>query len=358
MRLPKNAHTSRPWRVHEIAGDFEVEDVWRLPTPGSRDDLERLVRLTVEQDDGYPAVFRWLFALRWKLGGLFGWDEEGTGIGERVPSLRERLPADLREGPRGPDLRSVPGRSVDGPPIFVSLYLTSDEWLTEYASETVHSLMHMGWVPDESGDGYHAQMAVLVKPNGWLGKAYMAAIKPFRYALIYPILLRSIERRWRGAGNVRRVSVSDPVAATGAPDYADSFELRLDGPDRLAPEAWLRAGIDGIPTWIKWVAGSPDGVGSARVVESNADVVVLEDSDPLMDMVLIGRNVAPDHRVFTTVLHYRRRRLARALWAVVGILHRRMAPRVVAGGVQRSANERSRSRSGTHPLARWERARG
>jgi hypothetical protein len=39
--------------------------------------------------------------------------------------------------------------------------------------------MHVGWVPDESG-GYHAQMAVLVKPNGPLGTAYMAAIKPFR----------------------------------------------------------------------------------------------------------------------------------------------------------------------------------
>jgi hypothetical protein len=40
-------------------------------------------------------------------------------------------------------------------------------------------------------------MAVLVKPNGWLGKAYMAAIKPFRYALVYPMLLRSIGRQWQ-----------------------------------------------------------------------------------------------------------------------------------------------------------------
>jgi hypothetical protein len=61
----------------------------------------------------------------------------------------------------------------------------------------VHSLMHIGWVPDDSGDGYHAQMAVLVKPNGWLGKAYMAVIKPFRYALVYPLLLRSLGRQWQ-----------------------------------------------------------------------------------------------------------------------------------------------------------------
>ncbi len=204
MRLPNSAHTSRPWRVHEFTSDFELEDVWGLPTPGGRDDLDRLVQQFVSPSDGseFPAVFRALFALRWKLGELFGWDEADSGVGERVPSLRERLPADLLEGPRGPDLRAVPGRTeVDGPPIFASLYQTRDEWVAEYASKTVRSLMHIGWVRDESGGGYHAQMAVLVKPNGWLGRAYMAAIKPFRYVLVYPMLLRSIGRQWQFPAN-------------------------------------------------------------------------------------------------------------------------------------------------------------
>jgi len=200
-RLPKTAHTSRPWRVHEFTADFELEDVWELPTPGGPDDFARLVDMTAAGRfaDGreLPAAFRALFALRWRLGALFGWDRADSGVGERVPSLRECLPADLLQGPRGPDLHAVPGRTeIDGPPIFVSLYQTPDEWVTEYASETVHSLMHIGWVPD-SGGGHHAQMAVLVKPNGWLGKAYMAAIKPFRYLLVYPMLLRSIERQWQ-----------------------------------------------------------------------------------------------------------------------------------------------------------------
>ena len=129
---------------------------------------------------------------------MFRLDKADSGVGQRVRSLRERLPADLLEGPRGPDLRAVPGRTrVAGSPICVSLYQTRDEWLSEYASQTVHSLMHIGWVPDDSVGGYHAQMAVLVKPNGWLGKAYMAAIKPFRYALVYPMLLRSIKRQWQ-----------------------------------------------------------------------------------------------------------------------------------------------------------------
>jgi hypothetical protein len=198
MRLPKTAHTSRPWRIHELTTDFVLEDVWKLPTPGGPDDLERLVQQFTSRGDDSPVVLRALFALRWKLGALFGWDKPESGVGGRVRSLRERLPPDLLEAPRGPDLRAVPGREATaGPPIFSSVYQTHDEWVAELSNKTVHALMHIGWVADDSGPGYHAQMAVLVKPNGWFGKAYMAAIKPFRYAFVYPLLLRSIGRQWQ-----------------------------------------------------------------------------------------------------------------------------------------------------------------
>ena len=40
-------------------------------------------------------------------------------------------------------------------------------------------------------------MAVLVKPNGLLGNAYMAAIRPFRHVIVYPRMLQQIERDWR-----------------------------------------------------------------------------------------------------------------------------------------------------------------
>ena len=43
MRLPNTAHTSRPWRIHELTRDFRLEDVWALPTPGGPDDFPRLV---------------------------------------------------------------------------------------------------------------------------------------------------------------------------------------------------------------------------------------------------------------------------------------------------------------------------
>jgi hypothetical protein len=187
MRLATTAHTSRPWRIHEIAGDFQVEDVWALPTPGGPGDLARLVRLFA--DDGAFAsspVSRMLFAVRGKLGELFGWDKPDTGIGVRVQTLRDRLPADLRAVPRGPDLHEVP---------FTSVYLMHDEWAAESANRTVHVVLHIGWVPD--GTGYRGQMAILVKPNGRFGAVYMAAIKPFRYLGVYPALLRAIGRNWR-----------------------------------------------------------------------------------------------------------------------------------------------------------------
>jgi Protein of unknown function (DUF2867) len=209
MKLPNTAHTSRPWRVHELTKDFKLEDVWKLPTPGGPDDLARLVQQLAGDEDGskLPVVLRALFALRWKLGDVFGWDKPSSGVGKRVGSLRERLPADLLEAPRGPDLRTVPGRTeVDGRPIFTSVYQTHDEWVAELSNRTVHAVMHIGWVPDESGSGYHAQMAVLVRPNGRFGKAYMAAIKPFRHALVYPLLLRWIGRSWQLQGADRRVA--------------------------------------------------------------------------------------------------------------------------------------------------------
>ncbi|GAA2432814.1 DUF2867 domain-containing protein [Streptomyces mauvecolor] len=188
MKLPATAHTSRPWRIHEIAADFTLEDVWALPTPGGPDELDRLVRQFTSGNDARAAspMERFLFAARWKLGKLFGWDKPGEGVGTRVRTLRDRLPADLREGPRGPAFRSHP---------FTSVYQTHDEWAAEIANKTVHAVLHIGWVPDGSG-GYHGQMAVLVKPNGLFGTLYMAAIKPFRYVWVYPALIRSIGADW------------------------------------------------------------------------------------------------------------------------------------------------------------------
>ena len=188
MRLPESAHTSRPWRIHELTRDFEVEDVWALPTPGGPDDFHELVEGFAAGDPSRStsAPVRVLFALRWKVGELLGWDRSDAGLGWRVPTLRDRLPADLREAGAGPAFEDLP---------FKPLYLLRDEWAAEIANRTMHGVLHLGWVPDGEG-GYRGQMAVLVKRNGALGTAYMAAIRPFRHLIVYPQMLLDIERRW------------------------------------------------------------------------------------------------------------------------------------------------------------------
>ncbi len=197
-RLPDSAHTSRPWRIHELAQDFRLEDVWALPTEGARaDGFPLLVEAITSGDPAQRSpsrAARALWAIRWKLGELLGWDDPDSGLGERVPSLRDRLSADLREAP-GPEFDALP---------FSSLYLLDDEWAAETANRTVHGLLHLGWVRD-GADGYRGQLAVLVNPNGRLGSVYMAAIRPFRHLIVYPPMLREIERKWRAcAGDPAR----------------------------------------------------------------------------------------------------------------------------------------------------------
>jgi len=188
-RLPHSEHTSRPWRIHELTPDFRLEDVRELPTPGGADDFPLLVGTFAHgkaSGDSSRAV-RLLWAIRWRLGKLFGLDDPSTGIGARVPTLCERLPADLRDGSRGPELESLP---------FRPLFLLKDEWAAEIANRTIHGVLHLGWVPDTAG-GYRGQMAVLVKPNGPLGLADKAMIKPFRYLVVYPAMLRTIRWEWQ-----------------------------------------------------------------------------------------------------------------------------------------------------------------
>jgi len=189
MRLPNTSHTSLPWRIHEIAPDFELEDVWALPTPGGPEDFPRLVRKLAACDPSrsFPSAARALWELRDRVGERLGWDTPDSGIGPGVPGLHNRLPADLRDGPAGPEFDALPASP---------LYLTDDEFAAEGANRTVHGVMHVGWVPD-GASGYRGQIAVLVKPNGLFGKAYMAAIKPFRYLIVYPALMRMIGRDWR-----------------------------------------------------------------------------------------------------------------------------------------------------------------
>ena len=184
MKLPRGDHFSQPWRIHDLTRDFRLEDVWALPTPGGPDDFPRLIELVTAFDEARSrfSVVGLLFAVRQLLGDVFGWDEQADD--PTRPSLRLRLPADLRDSPS----------TVQPAMGFTPLYQLTDEWAAELINATVHGVIHLGWVSD--GDGYRGQMAILVKPNGVLGRAYMTAIMPFRYLIVYPRMLAGIGRKW------------------------------------------------------------------------------------------------------------------------------------------------------------------
>ena len=50
MRLPNSAHESHPWRIREIASDFELEDVWALPVEGDAEEFQTLLELMAASD--------------------------------------------------------------------------------------------------------------------------------------------------------------------------------------------------------------------------------------------------------------------------------------------------------------------
>ncbi|MDX6601707.1 MAG: hypothetical protein QOF13_909 [Solirubrobacterales bacterium] len=202
MRLPNAAHESRPWRIREIAPDFTLEDVWALPVHGGIEDFQTLLEMMAASNPTTVKSLptRLLWNLRDRLGRWFdlgrisapvdsGQDDAASKLpipGRREVSLTDRLPDDLRNTAADLCFDSLP---------FEPLYRTDVEFAAEVSNQTVHGVMHLAWV--DQGEGhYQGQMAVYVKPRGPLGKGYMALIKPFRYWIVYPALMRQVEREW------------------------------------------------------------------------------------------------------------------------------------------------------------------
>jgi hypothetical protein len=203
-RIPNSEHESCSWRIREIVPDFTLEDVWALPVAGEAEDFPKLIEMLGSLDPAHSdsGATRFLWQLRDRLGAWFGLgritvpaDSDGASSKLPIPgtdetSLLERLPEDLRGTDADADFNSVP---------FSPLYRTDREAAAEVSNQTVHGVAHFGWA--DQGDGrYQGQMAVYVKPRGTFGHGYMALIKPFRYLIVYPALMRQVERAWRQRG--------------------------------------------------------------------------------------------------------------------------------------------------------------
>ncbi|MEJ7785340.1 MAG: DUF2867 domain-containing protein [Solirubrobacteraceae bacterium] len=217
MRLSNAVHETRPWRIREIASDFILEDVWALPVQGDAGDFPALLEQMAASDpaaaDSLPTRILWrvrdILGKQFDLGRISVPSDSDRNAEGRLPipgtdetSLVGRLPDDLRHTAEDMDLGALP---------FDPLYRTDNEFAAEISNQTVHGVMHLAWV-DQGADRYEGQMAVYVKPRGILGKGYMALIKPFRYWIVYPALMRQIGRTWEA-----RQSASAPVLVDNRP---------------------------------------------------------------------------------------------------------------------------------------------
>jgi hypothetical protein len=206
-RLRAKSQQDLPWRLRDVASDFDLIDAWALPATGSLEDFDDLVELMASLElggDRGSKASRALVAVRRKLGSRMGWDDAAVVDTLPIPgcievSVRDRLPADLAA-----TVRPVPGRTL-----FLPVFKIDNEAVFEHSNSLLHALLHLGWVPQVDGT-FKGQMGVYVKHRSAVSPLYMAAIAPFRHYIIYPDLLR-----WIGSSWTRRAN--DP-AGTISPD--------------------------------------------------------------------------------------------------------------------------------------------
>lgn len=188
MRIDPQRHLSEPLLIHRLAHDFALLDVWRVPTR-ARTFEEFLRSFPLLRERGESALSRparLLFGLRELLLRALG-KQDSKYVGLPIPgctetSLRERMRAEERAefelAPRGN--------------MFVPVYATPNERAHEVSNATVHAVLHLSWV--RTPDGHEARLAVYAKTRGWLGRAYLALIEPFRRFVVYPALLKAAAR--------------------------------------------------------------------------------------------------------------------------------------------------------------------
>jgi hypothetical protein len=187
MRIDPTEFRSRTLRVHDFLQDVPLQDVWAIQLRGGGagrtiHDLRPLFTFAGLQE--VNPVVKALFSLRARLGTLFGWDQQ------RPTWSAESYLHRLTPGDRSHSVVS-PG-TPEGP--FRTLYVFEDEQLSELRNGTVHAFLSLSMrhVPE----GYLVYWAIYVKPVSRFTALYMAAIAPFRHVLVYPAIIRKVQRMW------------------------------------------------------------------------------------------------------------------------------------------------------------------
>jgi hypothetical protein len=177
-------------RCHALLRDVPLHDVWAIPLHGGgpgRTMEEVRVLLFGDRRPRTNVAVRALFALRWWLGRVFGWDDErhdppGASYVHRLTEA-DRVQSSVAPGTR------------DGP--FRVLYVLRDEALSEIRNATVHGFLASALARREQG--YVLYLGIYVKAVGRFTTFYMALIDPFRRFVVYPAIVRTVQQAWSRA---------------------------------------------------------------------------------------------------------------------------------------------------------------
>ena len=133
------------------------------------------------------------------------------------------------------------------------------------------------------------------------------------------------------------------------PGYADAFEIAIpEGDSRTAEQAFRDAlgqtpgALGSLVLWahrhvLRFRLGPFAASGYAfgwKILRAEDDVLALQADGPLMRGIMILRRIDRT-AVLTTYLWFHRHRTARAVWSVLGLVHRAVAPRLM----ERSARQ-------------------
>jgi hypothetical protein len=184
-----------PLRVHAFLEGVSLHDVWAVNLPRVRSGitLSEFLRHAPDLLHKPPLAVRTLLAVRFFVGGLFGWDRPQRS-GETRPGLApESFAQRLTDQDRSRSL--LPAGTRDG--LFRIVYRFDNEQLSELINRTAHAAALSTLA--ETGASYRFYFAVYVKPVSRFTPLYLAAIEPFRKMIVYPVLLRAVARQWDAA---------------------------------------------------------------------------------------------------------------------------------------------------------------
>jgi SAM-dependent methyltransferase len=241
--LNVKTHCAQPWKVHDIAKDFELLDVWEFPILADKSkgqDFSFFLEILQQRPKVKVRSFlslrtlisRSLVLIRWLLGEILGLDKQVNTLpipGCKETSLKDRLSAEERKR----SVAKIADEAGNNKFAWRTVYLYENEMLTELSNETAHALMHLGWI-HKTGNFHTAQLAVYSKPRGDSGAFYMKLIMPFRRLFVYPALMDEVKTRWDAYNKINQKQSYEEW---------EKKTFRKQPPEKVMDAAEIKAGM-------------------------------------------------------------------------------------------------------------------